>query len=48
MKHDRTIRMAWHLLIGLIYLFLLAPLIIVLIVSFDTRPYLSFPPASFS
>nr|WP_231875002.1 ABC transporter permease [Gluconobacter thailandicus] len=48
MKHGRTVRMAWHLLIGLIYLFLLAPLIIVLIVSFDTRPYLSFPPASFS
>jgi putative spermidine/putrescine transport system permease protein len=36
------------ILLFALYLFLLAPLIIVLIISFDTRPYLSFPPQSFS
>ncbi|PWC17741.1 ABC transporter permease [Brenneria corticis] len=41
-------RVAWHALIALIYLFLLAPIIVVLIISFDTRQYLSFPPESFS
>jgi len=38
----------WRVLIVALYVFLLAPLAVVLIVSFDTRPYLSFPPASFS
>jgi len=34
--------------IALLYLFLLAPIVIVFVVSFDTRPYLSFPPESLS
>lgn len=41
-------RWSWRLLIGLIYLFLLAPILIVFIVSFDTRQYLAFPPESLS
>lgn len=41
-------RTAWGSLIFLIYLFLLAPIIVVLIISFDTRPYLAFPPESLS
>lgn len=41
-------RLAWRALIALIYLFLLAPIIVVFIVSFDTRQYLVFPPASYS
>ncbi|AOX18594.1 spermidine/putrescine ABC transporter permease (plasmid) [Kozakia baliensis] len=40
--------MMWRILIIALYAFLLAPLVVVLIVSFDTRPYLSFPPATFS
>jgi len=45
---QRMSRMVWRLLIAAIYLFLLAPLIVVFIVSFDTRPYIAFPPAGFS
>ncbi|EJJ31413.1 ABC transporter permease [Rhizobium sp. CF142] len=41
-------RIAWNTLITLLYLFLLAPIIIVFIISFDTRQYLAFPPESFS
>lgn len=41
-------RIAWHTLIALLYLFLLAPIIIVFIISFDTRQYLAFPPESLS
>lgn len=41
-------RWSWRLLIGLVYLFLLAPILIVFIVSFDTRQYLAFPPESLS
>jgi len=36
------------LAIALLYLFLLAPIVVVLVVSFDNRPYLSFPPQSWS
>jgi putative spermidine/putrescine transport system permease protein len=39
---------AWGALIALLYLFLLAPILVVLVMSFDTRAYLSFPPESFS
>lgn len=39
---------AWRSLIALLYLFLLAPILIVFIVSFDTRQYLAFPPESLS
>ncbi len=39
---------AWRALIVGIYLFLLAPLLVVLAISFDTRPTLAFPPAGFS
>ncbi|MDR3471102.1 MAG: ABC transporter permease [Devosia sp.] len=41
-------RFAWNALIALIYLFLLAPIIVVFVVSFDTRQYLAFPPANYS
>jgi putative spermidine/putrescine transport system permease protein len=41
-------RLAWHALIALLYLFLLAPIIVVVITSFDTRQYLAFPPAGLS
>lgn len=41
-------RWSWRILIGAIYLFLLAPILIVFIVSFDTRQYLAFPPESYS
>lgn len=41
-------RLAWRTLIGLLYLFLLAPIVIVFVVSFDTRQYLAFPPESLS
>lgn len=41
-------KLAWRTLIALLYLFLLAPIIIVFIVSFDTRQYLAFPPESLS
>ncbi|MCW2485281.1 ABC transporter permease [Candidatus Symbiopectobacterium sp. NZEC127] len=40
--------LAWHSFIFLLYLFLLAPIIIVFIISFDTRQYLAFPPAELS
>lgn len=39
---------AWRALIALLYLFLLAPILIVFVVSFDTRQYLAFPPESLS
>ncbi|GAA2454691.1 ABC transporter permease [Actinomadura vinacea] len=41
-------RALWRTLIAALYLFLLAPIIVVLIVSFDTSPYLVFPPTGFS
>jgi putative spermidine/putrescine transport system permease protein len=41
-------RIAWNTLITLLYLFLLAPIIVVFIISFDTRQYLAFPPESYS
>ena len=41
-------RVAWNTLIVLLYVFLLAPIIVVFIISFDTRQYLAFPPESFS
>ena len=39
---------AWRALVALLYLFLLAPILIVFVVSFDTRQYLAFPPESLS
>lgn len=41
-------KLAWRTLVALLYLFLLAPIAIVFIVSFDTRQYLAFPPESLS
>jgi putative spermidine/putrescine transport system permease protein len=38
----------WRLLIVLLYLFLLGPLIVILIVSFNAEAYLSFPPEQWS
>jgi putative spermidine/putrescine transport system permease protein len=43
-----TVRIAWAALLTLLYVFLLAPIIIVFIISFDTRQYLAFPPESYS
>lgn len=40
--------LCWRGLIVALYAFLLAPLVVVLIVSFDTRPYLRFPPEHLS
>lgn len=37
-----------NICLTLLYLFLLAPIIVVFIVSFDTRQYLAFPPESWS
>ncbi|WP_126975015.1 ABC transporter permease [Frigidibacter oleivorans] len=41
-------RVLWSGLIVLLYLFLLAPILVVFVVSFDTRNYLAFPPESWS
>ncbi|AQU88402.1 spermidine/putrescine ABC transporter permease [Komagataeibacter nataicola] len=40
--------LVWRGLITALYVFLLAPIIVVACVSFDTRPYLDFPPRSLS
>ncbi|MGU3575586.1 ABC transporter permease [Brucellaceae bacterium C25G] len=48
MSQPKLARFAFGLLITLLYLFLLAPIIVVFIISFDTRQYLAFPPESFS
>lgn len=45
---SRLTRVSWLGLVGLLYVFLLAPIIVVLISSFDTRPYLAFPPEHYS
>jgi putative spermidine/putrescine transport system permease protein len=39
---------AFKLVVALLYLFLLAPLIVVVIISFSSNQYLSFPPRGFS
>jgi len=41
-------RPAFRTLVALLYLFLLAPLLIVLVISFSSNPFLSFPPQGFS
>lgn len=41
-------RYSWGGLITLLYLFLLAPIIIVVVISFDTQSFLSFPPQGFT
>lgn len=38
----------WRLLVALLYLFLLSPLIIIVIISFNEASYLSFPPEEWS
>lgn len=44
----RPAAIAWRALIALLYLFLLAPILVVLVISFDDQPYLRFPPQGFS
>jgi putative spermidine/putrescine transport system permease protein len=44
----RVLTIAARVGIGLVYLFLLAPVIVVLITSFGSQDYLSFPPHGFS
>ena len=39
---------AWRGLVTLLYLFLLAPIIIIVVISFGTQEYLSFPPQGFT
>src|SRR5690606_7326150 len=41
-------RLASGLIVGLVYVFLLAPIAIIFIISFDTRNYIAFPPQSLS
>ena len=48
METSLPAKFAWRLLIALLYIFLLAPIIIVVVISFDTRQYLAFPPESWS
>lgn len=48
METSLPTRLAWRVLIFLLYLFLLAPILVVFVVSFDTRQYLAFPPESLS
>lgn len=38
----------WRTLVFLLYLFLLAPLLIIIVISFNDAPYLIFPPESWS
>ena len=38
----------FRLLVGVLYLFLLAPLLVVIVISFSSNQYLSFPPQGFS
>ncbi|MQA06072.1 MAG: ABC transporter permease subunit [Streptosporangiales bacterium] len=45
---SRPASYAWRALITVLYLFLLAPIIVVLVISFDSQPYLRFPPQGFS
>lgn len=42
------VAVAWRALIVLLYTFLLAPILVVLVISFDDQPYLRFPPQGFS
>lgn len=44
----RIMSWLWRILVTLLYCFLLSPLIIVLIVSFNANSYLSFPPTTLS
>ncbi|CAL9596256.1 Inner membrane ABC transporter permease protein YdcV [Streptomyces sp. enrichment culture] len=48
MKAGLAARISWGLLLTVLYLFLLAPVIIVLVVSFDTSTFLRFPPEGFT
>jgi len=41
-------RPAFRALVALLYVFLLAPLLVVLVISFSSNPFLSFPPQGFS
>jgi putative spermidine/putrescine transport system permease protein len=41
-------RSVWRLLIASLYLFLLAPVLVVIAMSFDSQSYLSFPPKGFT
>lgn len=44
----RAGRAGWRALIAALYLFLLAPILVVVAISFDTQSYLSFPPRGFT
>ncbi len=44
----RLARTGWSMLVMILYLFLLAPVLVVLVMSFDTQSFLSFPPQGFT
>lgn len=46
--NNRIARYSWISLIAVLYLFLLAPILIVVIISFDTQRFLAFPPEGFT
>lgn len=48
MRKFRLDRLAWNIIIVGIYLFLLAPIIIVVLAAFNAGEYLTFPPQGFS
>ena len=48
MNASRPTRAVWAVVLTVLYLFLLAPILIVLVESFDTSTYLRFPPEGFS
>ncbi|GAA3739051.1 putative spermidine/putrescine transport system permease protein [Spinactinospora alkalitolerans] len=47
-RRPRLGRTVWNSIIFLLYLFLLAPVLIVFVISFDTQTYLGFPPEGFT
>lgn len=48
METSLPTKLVWRALLTLLYIFLLAPILVVFVVSFDTRQYLAFPPESLS
>lgn len=47
-RRGRVGRLAWRSTILLLYLFLLAPVLVVVMMSFDTQSYMAFPPQGFT
>jgi putative spermidine/putrescine transport system permease protein len=47
-RRPRPGRIAFNVLVALMYVFLLAPLVIVVVISFSSNQYISFPPEGFT